>query len=82
VCCRGNWVHIFPEGRVGYTGRLQACKWGVGKLVCDSAQESGRCAAAPAMQRLKAQRCAVQATQAAPAGAEAGHVGASAAVCM
>ena len=40
--CRGDWVHVFPEGRVGYTGRLQPCKWGVGKLVCDCVQDSGR----------------------------------------
>lgn len=39
----GDWVHIFPEGRVGYSGRLQACKRGVGKLVCDAMEQSGRC---------------------------------------
>lgn len=39
----GDWVHVFPEGRVGYSGRVQPCKWGVGKLVCDCIAESGRC---------------------------------------
>lgn len=39
---RGDWVHVFPEGRVGYSGRLQQCKWGVGKLVCDCLAESGK----------------------------------------
>lgn len=39
---RGDWVHVFPEGRVGYSGRLQPCKWGVGKLVCDCVAETGK----------------------------------------
>lgn len=43
LLARGDWVHVFPEGRVGYSGRLQPCKWGVGKLVCDCVAESGRC---------------------------------------
>ena len=38
----GDWVHLFPEGRVGYSGRMQPCKWGVGKLVCDAVTQSGR----------------------------------------
>ena len=42
LLARGDWVHVFPEGRVGYSGRLQACKWGVGKLVCDTVAHSGR----------------------------------------
>ena len=33
---RGDWVHVFPEGRVHYTGRLGPLRWGVGKLLCDS----------------------------------------------
>lgn len=33
---RGHWVHIFPEGRVHYTGELGPLRWGVGKLVCDA----------------------------------------------
>ncbi|CAL8463510.1 g3044 [Coccomyxa elongata] len=43
LLARGDWVHVFPEGRVGYSGRLQPCKWGVGKLVCDCVAASGRC---------------------------------------
>ena len=39
---RGDWVHLFPEGRVSFSGRLQPCKWGVGKLVCDAVTQSGR----------------------------------------
>ena len=42
LLAHGDWVHVFPEGRVGYSGRLQACKWGVGKLVCDTVAHSGR----------------------------------------
>lgn len=33
---RGKWVHVFPEGRVNYTGVLGPLRWGVGKLVCDA----------------------------------------------
>lgn len=33
---RGDWVHIFPEGRVNYTGHLGPLRWGVGKLLCDA----------------------------------------------
>ncbi len=43
LLARGDRVHVFPEGRVGYSGRLQPCKWGVGKLVCDCVAESGTC---------------------------------------
>ena len=42
LLARGDWVHLFPEGRVGIRGRLQPCKWGVGKLVCDAVTRSGR----------------------------------------
>ena len=38
----GAWVHVFPEGRVGYAGRLGPCRWGVGKLVCDAHNTAGR----------------------------------------
>ena len=31
----GGWVHLFPEGRVGYSGSLLPVRWGVGALVCD-----------------------------------------------
>lgn len=33
---RGDWVHVFPEGRVNYTGHLGPLRWGVGKLLCDA----------------------------------------------
>ncbi len=33
---RGDWVHVFPEGRVNYTGTLGPLRWGVGKLLCDT----------------------------------------------
>ena len=42
LLAHGDWVHLFPEGRVGFSGRLQPCKWGVGKLVCDAVVQSGR----------------------------------------
>ena len=45
---RGRWVHIFPEGRVHYTGQLGPLRWGVGKLVCDAAGHAGRCVGGPA----------------------------------
>lgn len=38
----GAWVHVFPEGRVGYSGRLEPCRWGVGRLLCDAVKTSGR----------------------------------------
>lgn len=37
---RGRWVHIFPEGRVNYTGVMGPLRWGVGKLVCDARARS------------------------------------------
>lgn len=39
---RGCWVHIFPEGKVNYTGRVGPLRWGVGKLVCDARARSDR----------------------------------------
>ncbi|KAK9815022.1 hypothetical protein WJX73_005063 [Symbiochloris irregularis] len=38
----GDWVHLFPEGKVIYGGSLGRCKWGVGKVVCDCVNKSGR----------------------------------------
>lgn len=32
----GHWLHIFPEGRINYTGDLGPLRWGVGKLVCEA----------------------------------------------
>ena len=40
---RGGWVHLFPEGRVVYTGQLApSLRWGIGKIVCDAVTASGR----------------------------------------
>ena len=36
---QGDWVHVFPEAKIGYSGRLQPLKRGIGKLVCDSLRE-------------------------------------------
>lgn len=30
---RGDWVQVFPEGRIQLDGRLGPFKWGVGKMV-------------------------------------------------
>lgn len=38
---KGDWLHIFPEGRVVYTGTLGVLRWGVGKLICDSMKANG-----------------------------------------
>lgn len=35
----GDWVHVFPEAKIGYTGKLQTLKWGIGKLICDAYRE-------------------------------------------
>lgn len=37
----GDWVHLFPEGRIHFDGRLGPLRWGVGKLVCDAKAHSG-----------------------------------------
>ena len=41
---RGEWVHVFPEGRIHFNNgsSLGELRWGVGKLVCDSYILSGR----------------------------------------
>jgi hypothetical protein len=38
---QGGWVHVFPEGRIHFTGALGPFKWGVGKLVCDARKAGG-----------------------------------------
>ena len=40
---RGDWLHVFPEGRVEHTGRLGPVRHGVGKLICDAVKDGGRC---------------------------------------
>lgn len=37
----GDWVHMFPEGKINYTGHLAPLRWGVGKLFCDAYMHSG-----------------------------------------
>jgi monolysocardiolipin acyltransferase len=32
---KGDWLHIFPEGRVSKDGELGRLKWGLGKMLCD-----------------------------------------------
>lgn len=39
---RGGWVHVFPEGRINYEGVMGPVRWGVGKMVCDARNASGR----------------------------------------
>ena len=34
---RGDWIHLFPEGRIVYRGNLGLpLRWGVGKVICDA----------------------------------------------
>ena len=30
---QGEWIHIFPEGKVNQVGKLLPLRWGVGKLI-------------------------------------------------
>lgn len=39
---KGGWLHLFPEGKINYTGYLGTLRWGIGKLFCDSVVTSGR----------------------------------------
>ena len=38
----GRWLHVFPEGKINFTGTLGPLRWGVGKIVCDAVGVSGR----------------------------------------
>lgn len=38
---RGDWLHLFPEGKVNYTGQLFPLKWGIGKIICDVVRSGG-----------------------------------------
>ncbi|GFR45151.1 hypothetical protein Agub_g6534 [Astrephomene gubernaculifera] len=37
----GQWVHLFPEGRINFDGKLGPLRWGCGKLVCEARELSG-----------------------------------------
>jgi len=39
---RGDWVHVFPEGRIHFSGQLGPFRWGVGKMVCDHRAATGQ----------------------------------------
>lgn len=41
---QGEWVHVFPESKISYTGQLLPLKRGIGKLICDSVRDSHKCA--------------------------------------
>ena len=45
----GDWIHIFPEARISYTGQLLPLKRGIGKLICDSIQDNPKWATLPIM---------------------------------
>ena len=44
----GGWLHVFPEGRISYDGKLADLRWGIGRMVCDSMRYGdGRCGCTP-----------------------------------
>ncbi|KAF5839883.1 phosphate acyltransferase [Dunaliella salina] len=42
AAARGDWVHLFPEGKIQLDGKLGAFRWGVGKMVCDARLAGGK----------------------------------------
>ena len=38
----GDWVHIFPEGRVSRDGEIGRMRWGLAKLLCDVELSGGK----------------------------------------
>lgn len=38
---RGEWVHVFPEAKINYDGRLGRLRWGAGKLLCEAHVRAG-----------------------------------------
>ena len=42
-------LHVFPEGRISYNGKVADLRWGIGKMVCDVMKHSGgKCASCAA----------------------------------
>jgi Acyltransferase len=39
LAIHGDWLHVFPEGRISYDGRVGDLRWGVGRMICDCAQQ-------------------------------------------
>ena len=39
----GEWVHVFPESKISYTGCLLPLKRGIGKVICDSLKDNPLC---------------------------------------
>jgi monolysocardiolipin acyltransferase len=39
----GDWLHIFPEGRVVPDGSVGPFRQGIGKLICEARAFNGRC---------------------------------------
>lgn len=36
LLARGDWLHVFPEARVVFDGRMGPLRWGVGHLLCNA----------------------------------------------